>query len=98
VSKLPHFKFQLYVAGDGPHSVQAIANLNAFCREFLSERHEIEIIDLLLEPERALYDEVMLAPMLVKLLPAPVRKFIGNLSQRESLLQALEVPMNTAGA
>jgi circadian clock protein KaiB len=93
VSKLPHFKFQLYVARDGPHSVQAIANLNELCREFLSEQHEIEIIDLLREPERALHDEVMLTPMLVKLSPAPVRKFTGNLSQRESLLQALEIPI-----
>jgi circadian clock protein KaiB len=92
MSELPHFKFQLYVAGDGPHSVQAIANLNEICREFLSERHEIEIIDLLREPERALHDEVMPTPMLVKLSPAPVLKFIGNLSQRESLLQALEIP------
>jgi circadian clock protein KaiB len=93
VSKLPHFKFQLYVAGDGPHSVQAIANLNELCREYLSERHEIEIVDLLSEPERALYDEVMLTPMLVKLLPAPVRKCIGNLSQREFLLRALGIPI-----
>jgi circadian clock protein KaiB len=53
----------------------------------------IEIVDLLSEPERALQDEVMLTPMLVKLLPAPVRKFIGNLSQRESLLRALEIPI-----
>jgi circadian clock protein KaiB len=93
MSKLPHFKFQLYVAGDGTHSVQAIANLNELCREYLSERHEIEIIDLLSEPERALHDQIMLTPMLVKLLPAPVRKFIGNLSQREFLLRALEIPI-----
>jgi circadian clock protein KaiB len=93
MSKLPHFKFQLYVAGDGPHSVQAIANLKELCREYLPERHEIEIIDVLREPERALHDEVILTPMLVKLSPAPVRKFIGNLSQRESLQQALEIPI-----
>jgi hypothetical protein len=54
MSKLPHFKFRLYVAGDGPHSVQAIANLNALCREYLTERHEIEIADVLHEPQRAL--------------------------------------------
>jgi circadian clock protein KaiB len=93
VSKLPHFKFRLYVVGDGPHSVQAIANLNELCREYLSERHEIEIVDVLHEQQRALDDNVMLTPMLVKLLPAPVRKFVGNLSQRESLLQALEIPI-----
>ena len=93
MSKLPHFKFRLYVAGDGPHSVQAIANLNALCREYLAERHEIEIVDVLHEPQRALDDKVMLTPMLVKLLPAPVRKIIGSLSQRETLLQSLGLPV-----
>jgi KaiB domain len=62
MSKLPHFKFRLYIAGDGPHSVQAVANLNALCCEHLAERHEIEIVDVLHEPQRALDDKVMLTP------------------------------------
>jgi circadian clock protein KaiB len=88
----PHFKFRLYVAGDGPHSVQAIANLNSLCREYLAERHEIEIVDVLHDTQRALDDKVMLTPMLIKLFPAPIRKIIGSLSQRENLLQALGFP------
>jgi circadian clock protein KaiB len=92
VSDLPYFKFRLYVVGDGPHSVQAIANLHSLCREYLAERHEIEIVDVLDEPQRALDDNVMLTPMLLKLLPAPVRKLIGTLSQTESVLQALGIP------
>jgi circadian clock protein KaiB len=92
MSDLPYFKFRLYVAGDGPHSVRAIANLHSICREYLAERHEIQIVDVLYEPQIAMDDNVMLTPMLLKLLPAPVQKFIGNLSQPESLLQALGIP------
>jgi hypothetical protein len=71
--------------------VRAIANLHSLCREYLAERHEIRIVDVLYEPQIALDDNVMLTPMLLKLLPAPVQKFIGNLSQPESLLQALAI-------
>jgi len=84
-----YFMFRLYVAGDGPNSAQAIANLNALCRELLPDRHEIEIVDVLREPERALDDQVFLTPMLLKLSPEPVRRILGTLSQRELLLQGL---------
>ncbi len=84
-----HFKFRLYVAGDGPNSTQAIANLKTICRELLEDRHEIEIVDVLREPQQALDDQVYLTPMLMKTSPAPVRKIVGTLSQREPLLQVL---------
>jgi circadian clock protein KaiB len=83
------FSFRLYVAGESPNSVQAIINLKALCREYLPERHDIEIVDVLREPKRALADGVALTPMLVKLSPAPIRKIVGNLSQREPVLLAL---------
>ncbi len=83
------FKFRLYVAGDGPHSTRAVANLRALCDERLPGRHEIEIVDVLLEPRRALNDQVLLTPLLVKLTPAPVRRIVGSLSQREPVLEAL---------
>jgi circadian clock protein KaiB len=89
MNKRAHFKFRLYVAGDAPNSRQAIANLTALCRERLPEQHEIEVVDVLRDPQRALADGVLLTPMLVKLLPAPIRKLVGSLSQREPLLQAL---------
>jgi|GEM_PF-3804989 len=66
----------LYVAGDGPNSAQAMANLNAICGEHLAERHEIEVVDVPREPQRALSDIMMLTPLLVKLSPAPMRKII----------------------
>jgi circadian clock protein KaiB len=86
------FKFRLYVAGDGPNSALAKANLDAICREHLAEQHEIELVDVLREPQRALADLVMLTPLLVKLSPEPIRKITGTLSQRGPVLQALGLP------
>jgi len=89
VTKSIHYKFRLYVAGDGPNSIQAIANLNQLCRELLPDRHEIEIVDVLCEQQRALADGVILTPLLVKLAPAPISRIVGTLSRREPVLQAL---------
>jgi circadian clock protein KaiB len=91
MSDRDHFKIRLYVAGNGPNSAQAIANLNALCSEYLKDRHEIEIVDVLREPQRALADSVFLTPMLLKVSPAPIRKIVGTLGQREILLQALDL-------
>ncbi len=71
------------------NSTQAIANLNSLCREFLPDRNEIEIVDVLRYPQRALDDQVLLTPMLVKLSPAPIRKILGTLNQPEVLRHAL---------
>ncbi|MES2571916.1 MAG: circadian clock KaiB family protein [Verrucomicrobiota bacterium] len=90
--KLAHFKFRLYVAGDGPNSTKAVANLRAICNDYLAERHEIEVVDVLRDPQRALADLVILTPLLVKLSPGPIRKITGCLSQREPVLQALGLP------
>jgi len=87
-----HFKFRLYVAGEGPNSAAAVGNLTALCREHLPERHEIEIVDVVKQQGRALADGVMLTPLLVKLSPAPVRKVVGTLSPGESVLLALGIP------
>jgi circadian clock protein KaiB len=87
------FKFRLYIAGSSPNSAKALANLKALCREVLDNRHEIEIVDVLKEPTRALEDGVLLTPMLVKFSPGPVRKIIGSLNHREPVLQALGLPL-----
>ena len=83
------FKFRLYVAGDAPNSVQALANLTALCRAHLPDRHEIEVVDVLREPKRAMADDVIMTPTLIKLAPSPVRRIVGTLSQTQSVLQAL---------
>jgi circadian clock protein KaiB len=84
-----HFKFRLYVAGDAQNSVQALANLKALCLAHLPDRHEIEIVDVLREPRRALDDSIFMTPTLIKLGPAPCRKIIGSLSKTEPVLEAL---------
>jgi circadian clock protein KaiB len=89
MSRPVHFKFHLYVAGDTQNSALAVANLNVLCREHLLELHEIEIVDVLREPKRALADGIFMTPTLVRLLPAPVKKIVGTLSQMQVVLQAL---------
>lgn len=83
------FKFRLYVAGDALNSAKALANLTALCRVHLTDRHEIEIVDVFREPKRALADGIFMTPTLVKLAPSPVRMIVGTLSQMQILLDAL---------
>jgi circadian clock protein KaiB len=83
------FKFRLYVAGDALNSAQALANLAALCQVHMPERHNIEVVDVFREPERALADGIFMTPTLVKLAPTPVRRIVGTLSQTQTVLQAL---------
>lgn len=90
MSRLARFKFRLYVAGDAQNSAQAVANLNALCRTYLLDRHDIEIVNVFREPRRALADSIFMTPTLVKLAPSPApRKIVGTLSQTQPVLEAL---------
>jgi circadian clock protein KaiB len=89
MSRTVKFKFRLYVAGNAPNSINAIANLNALCRTHLANRHEIEVVDVFKEPKRALADGVFMTPALLKLAPSPVRTIVGSLSQAQPVLDAL---------
>ena len=85
----PTFRFRLYIAADAPNSVLASANLVSICRQYLHDRHEIEIVDVLKHPARALSDSVFMTPMLLKLSPAPPRRIVGTLAQTLIVVQAL---------
>lgn len=87
MKKRPQFSFILFVAGDAPNSVRAIANLGAFCREHLADRYSIEIIDVFLEPKRALAEQIFMTPTLIAVTPLPTRRIVGTLSQVQPLLQ-----------
>lgn len=89
MSSPSQFLFRLFVAGDAPNSVQAVANLAAFCRDHLADRYEIEIIDVFREPNRALAEGIFMTPTLVALTPPPVRKIVGSLSQTQTVLLTL---------
>jgi circadian clock protein KaiB len=82
-------KFLLYVADDTQNSVLAVTNLKAICQAHLPGRHEIEVVDVFKEPQRALADRVYMTPLLIRLSPAPARRIIGTLSQTDKVLQAL---------
>ena len=86
---------RLYVAGKAPNSVQAIANLEAICREHLKGGHKLEIIDILEHPERSMADGVLVSPSLTKVSPLPAATIVGNLSDTNKVLLALGIKEKT---
>ena len=90
-SKEAAYRLRLYVAGQTPRSVTAFANLKKICEEHLAGQYEIEVVDLLLNPQLAAGDQILAIPTLVRKLPEPVRKIIGDLSNTERVLVGLDL-------
>jgi circadian clock protein KaiB len=88
-AKATRLLLRLYVAGTAPNSVRAIANTRTVCEQHFADAHEIEIVDLLTHPDRAMADEILVTPTLLKLSPLPTQRVIGNLSDTAQLLIAL---------
>jgi circadian clock protein KaiB len=82
---------RLYVAGQTPKSLTAFANLKKICTEYLKGQYRIEVIDLLENPQLARGDQILAIPTLVRNLPQPVRKIIGDLSNTERVLVGLDL-------
>jgi circadian clock protein KaiB len=82
---------RLYVAGQTRNSIKAFANLRRICEEHLKGRHRIELIDLLENPQLAKEHQILAAPTLVRRLPPPVKKIIGDLSKTERVLAGLDL-------
>jgi circadian clock protein KaiB len=82
---------RLYVAGQTPKSVAALGNLKRLCESHLAGRYKIEIIDLLKNPRLAAGDQILAVPTLVRKLPVPIKKIIGDLSNEERVLVGLDV-------
>jgi circadian clock protein KaiB len=89
VSKL--YELRLYVAGKTSKSVIALENLKKICKEHLKGEYSIEVIDLLVKPQLAEGDQIFAIPTLVKKVPEPVRKIIGDLSNEEKVLVGLDI-------
>ncbi|NWJ48385.1 MAG: circadian clock protein KaiB [Chloroflexi bacterium] len=85
------WELRLYVAGQTPKSLIAFANLKKICEEYLEGEYQIEIIDLLEKPQLASGDQIVATPTLVRKLPEPVRKIIGDLSNTERVLVGLNL-------
>ena len=86
-----HWKLRLYVAGQTPKSLVAFANLKRLCEDHLKGRYAIEVIDLVETPRLAKDDQILAIPTLVRKLPEPVRKIIGDLSNTERVLVGLDL-------
>ena len=91
MSRPPDFKFRLYVADDSLNSAQARTNLAMLCKTHLPGRHEVELVSVFKDPQRALTDAVYMTPTLVRLSPLPVRRIVGTLSQTALVLRALDL-------
>lgn len=85
------FLLRLYVAGQTPKCVRAFSNLKRICEEHLANRYRIEIIDLLQDPQLARGDQILAVPTLVRRLPEPMKKIIGDLSNTERVLVGLDL-------
>jgi circadian clock protein KaiB len=86
-----YFDLRLYVAGQTPKAVRAFANLRQICDEHLAGRYRIEVIDLLDDPQLGRGDQILAVPTLVRRLPVPIKKIIGDLSNVERVLVGLDL-------
>ena len=82
---------RLYVAGQTPNSVRAIENIKRICEEFLKGHYDLEVIDIYQQPVLAKGDQIIAVPTLIKKLPQPLRKFIGDMSATERILVGLDL-------
>ena len=85
------WELRLYIAGQTPNSIAAIANLKKICEDQLKGKYRIEVIDLLKNPQLAKGDQIVAIPTLVRRLPPPVKKIVGNLSKTERTLVGLDI-------
>ena len=97
-TKKDNYQLRLYVAGQTPKSVKAFANLKKNCEEHLKGRYTIEVIDLVKNPKLAGGDQILAIPTLVRKLPQPIKKIIGDLSNKERVLVGLDLVPRNIGA
>lgn len=85
------FELRLYIAGETPKALRAFENLRKICDEHLAGRYRIEVIDLLKDPQLGRGDQILALPTLVRRLPTPIKKIIGDLSNTERVLVGLDL-------
>jgi circadian clock protein KaiB len=93
----PEYQLRLYVAGQSARSIAAISNLKRLCDVHLGGRYAIDVVDLLEQPHLAKADEILALPTLVRRLPPPIRKIIGDLSNADRVLRGLDIVNLTEG-
>ena len=85
------FILRLFITGITPRSVDAVKEVRKLCEEYLKGRYELEVIDLYTQPQAASTNQIVAAPTLIKLLPLPVRKIVGDMTEKEKLLAGLDI-------
>ena len=86
-----HYVLRLYVTGMSPRSTEAFASIKAICEERLQGRYELEVIDIYQHPQLAIDEQIIAVPTLVKKLPAPLRRLVGDLSNEDRVLLGLDL-------
>jgi circadian clock protein KaiB len=92
-----HYVLRLYVTGSTTRSVRAIETTRQICDTYLKDRHDLEVVDLYQFPEAAAREQIIAAPTLIKLQPDPLRRVIGDLSDRQRVLASLGLDVQTVG-
>lgn len=91
ISTFQRYSLRLYVTGTTPRSTAAVAHIRDLCEEFLPDRYDLEVVDIYQQPEETIDAQIIAAPTLVKRLPKPIKRLIGDLSNREKLLIGLDL-------
>lgn len=86
-----HYVLKLYVTGHTPRSIEAIASIRALCEEYLHGRYQLQVIDIYQHPQLAEGEQIIAAPTLIRLLPLPLRKLVGDMSDEEKVLLGLDL-------
>jgi len=87
----PNYVFRLFVSGATPRSAAAIASVRRICEQYLSGRYELEVVDVYQQPEETRKAQIVVAPTLIVEMPSPAQRFIGNMSNPERILVALNL-------
>ncbi len=92
------YVLRLYITGSTPRSKEAIRNIRRICEEELEDRYDLEVIDVYQQPELAKKEQILAAPTLIRKLPLPLRKLVGDMSNKEKVILGLEImPGKNAG-
>jgi circadian clock protein KaiB len=86
-----HYVLRLFITGMTPRSQEAISNVKKLCEEHLKGRFELEVIDIYQQPLSASENQILAAPTLIKMLPLPIRRFVGNMTKTEKILAGLDL-------
>ncbi len=85
------YLLKLYIAGSTPHSLRAVANIKSICEQYLEGRYRLQVIDIFENPSLAEGEQIIAAPTLVKQLPEPLRRLVGDMSNQERVLVGLDL-------